>query len=301
MRKMRLGRSRCALWLACAWLPCALSGGAMARSLAEIIQSKQLRVCIAPSHPAVAQVTPPNCQENCQFKGTAVEAAQAFGSALGHGVQTKMRRIQWEEQFSNKQGQTVREASYTPQLLASGECDVFPSNLTKTAWRSTKMDFVILFPNRIMVIVHKSNKARFRQVADLAGKNGAIEKDTSYHTWLDQQNLGQLAANPIRLQFMLTAETMHAVDQGKFDFTMADADVAIWSTRELKQISAAFPVGNSDEVGWAFRKQDKDLQAAAQQFFDAQRKEPDSPLNAIWRKNFGRSLTEFIELMAAIQ
>ncbi len=301
MRKMRFEPSRCALWLACVWSLCALSQGAMARSLAEIVQSKQLRACIAPVHPAVAQVEPTACQENCQFKGPAVEEVLAFAASLGQGVKAKMRRIQWDEQFSNQQGQTVREASYTPHLLASGQCDLFPVHLTKTAWREKKMDFVVLFPNRMMVIVQKSNKARFRKVADLAGKNGAIEKNTSYHTWLDQQNLGQLAANPTRLQFMLTPETIRAVEQGQVDFTLADANMAIWATRQLKQITVAFPVGDSDEVGWAFRKQDKDLQAAVQQFFDAQRKQPDSAFNAIWRKNFGRSLTEFIELMAAIR
>ncbi len=77
--------------------------------------------------------------------------------------------------------------------------------------------------------------------------------------------------------------------------------MAIWSTRLQQQMTVAFPVGATDEIGWAFRKDDKDLQAAVQLFFDEQRKNPGSDFNIIWKKYFGRTLTEFIALMTSFK
>ena len=43
------------------------------------------------------------------------------------------------------------------------------------------------------------------------------------------------------------------------------------------------------------------MSQAAQKFIDVQRRTPDSELNSIWKKHFGRTLTEFIALMVAVK
>lgn len=273
-----------------------------ARTLADITKSKELRICISFLHPALGSVEPATCRENCKVSGAVYEGSLAFTHSLGKEIQAKFLRVNWDEQFFNKEGKTVREAGYTPELLASGQCDLYPSNLTKNEWRSKKMDFVVLFPSRMMVIVNNWKKPLFKNSMDLAGKLVAVEKDTSFHTWLEEQNRVVHVDNPILIKLMSSADSLAAVDAGKADFTLLDSDMAMWSARhQLKNATVTFPVGATDEIGWAFRKEDKDLQAAAQKFFNSQRKDASTDLNKIWKNHYGRTLTEFIALMMSVK
>jgi len=277
-------------------------GLAQARSLAEIQQSKEFRVCIAPVHPSLAEVTPPECQDQCTFTGPVYEEVVAFAATLGAEIQLKLRRVVFDAQFHNREGKTVREASYTPELLASGTCDVYASHFAKIAWRLTKLDIVTLFPSRMMVLVNTAAKGQFHTAADLAGKVAAVEKDSLQHSWLQEQNTSTYAANPVRLTRMLTDDGVKAVAAGEVDFTLLDSDGALWATRhQFKNTVVTFSVGPLKELGWAFRKDDQDLQAAVQAFFAAQRADPDSALQALWTKTYGLSLTKFITLMTAIK
>ncbi|MCX7217978.1 transporter substrate-binding domain-containing protein [Undibacterium sp.] len=273
-----------------------------ARSLEDIYKSKELRVCIAFLSPAHGSTEPANCRENCKLSGPIYDEIQAFTNSLGRDVRGKFLRINWDEQFFNKVGKTIRETSYTPELLATGQCDIYPNNLTKNEWRLKKIDFVVLFPSRMMVISKQGLESQMRSLLDLAGKKVAVEKNTSFHTWIQEQNRAPLANNPIQIELMSSADSLDAVDTGKVDFTLLDSDMAMWSARhQLKNATVAFPIGTTEEIGWAFRKEDKDLQAAAQNFFDQQRKNSDTELNRIWKKYFGRTLNEFVALMMSMK
>jgi len=273
---------------------------AQARSLEEIRQSKEIRICL--SSDILVTPEPPDCRDNCKFSGLIYEESAAFANTLGNEIQPKFLNVGWDEQFFNKEGKIVYEADYTPALLDSEKCDFFPTHLTKNEWRLKKMDFVTLFPNRMMVIVRKSEKAGFKSVADLAGKSAAMSDATSYSTWLKEQNRTVFAANPAKIQFVKTGdEGVNEVETGKADFTLMDSDKAIWLARHvLKNATVAFPVGPTDEIGWAFRKEDKDLQAAAQKFFDENRSAA-SLLNKIWESYFGITMNMFISIIKATE
>lgn len=274
--------------------------GVSARSLADILKTRELRVCLFADSPAIAMAEPPDCRQQCKFSGPAVDESLAFARSLGPDVRVKWHRVQWDEQFFNQAGQVVHEASYTPELLASRQCDLYPNNVTKNTWRSRKLDFVVLFPSRMMVIAHQNQRSTLKSEAHLAGKSAATTKDTAYHTWLLQQNQGAFAGKPVRISLMGTNETLAAVDAGTVDFTLADADLAIWSTRHrLKQSAVAFTVGPVDEIGWAFRKEDQDLQQAVARFFEVQKANEQSAFNLAWSRHFGISLNKFIALMNA--
>src|SRR5262245_13962370 len=118
---------------------------AQARTLGEIKQTKELRVCLVPSRPSMSVATPPDCRDNCTFTGPVYDEVVAFAATLGQDVRLKLLRVGWDEQFHNREGKTDREASYTPELLASGTCDVYPNNLTQNGWRLKKLDVVTLF------------------------------------------------------------------------------------------------------------------------------------------------------------
>jgi membrane-bound lytic murein transglycosylase MltF len=275
--------------------------GAAGRSLEDIRVTKEIRVCLSPIHPSVCTAKPEGCRDDCRFSGPAYEAAMAFVNYLGNGVVPRFRSVGWDEQFFNKQGVTAHADGYTPELLASGECDFYPSNMAKNEWRSQKIDFVTLFPNRRMVVVKRSERDRFKTLADLAGKTAVIEKNTSFHTWLLEQNQKAFASHPVTIRVMPVDEGIRAVMGGEADFTIIDADAAIWAVRnQYTESDMAFAVGPTDEIGWAFRKEDKDLQNTAREFFEQQRTVKDSELNRIWQTYYGMSLTDFIGLVSSI-
>ena len=280
--------------IACLPLVCGYAAAVQARSLAEILQSGEIRFCVSP-FPPQDTVEPADCRENCKFGGYSYDLAMAFVEALGKGLKPKFMRVEWDEQFFNKEGKVVREDAYTPELLASGKCDLFPG-LTKVGWRLNKFDFVTLNPSRMVVVVNKASKAQFTKPADLGGKLASTMKDSSWQTWLEEQNKTVYAANPIRIKLVPAQDVLKAVDIGQADFALSDSELAMWFiNNDLKNSVTAFAVGSKTEIAWAFRKYDKDLQAAVQKFFDAQRPVKDSALNKIWIKNYGMTVNEFIE------
>lgn len=275
---------------------------AEARPLSEVVRSAELRACIAPIHPSIAVAEPAGCRDDCTLSGPTSDSVLAFAATLGDAIKVRFVRVEWDEQFHNADGVTVRDASYTPSLLARKTCDLYPSKLTKNDWRLKKLDFVILFRSRIMVVVNKADAAQFRSVSDLAGRMAAAEKDTSFHTWLQAQNASRFASSPVTIELMPMMRGIEAVDRGLVDFTMMDSDAAIWSTRnQFTNSSVAFPVGEVDEIGWAFHKTDKELQAAVQGFFESQKGDSNSQLNRIWRRAFGLSLDRFEAIIKATE
>lgn len=271
-----------------------------ARSLEEIRSSGEFRACISPLTPAYAVQQDPSCRNDCAFSGPIPREVEAFAKWLGGGVRLVMDPVDWDAQFHNDFGQTDRDGSYTPWLLASGRCDAYPSHVTETGWRMKKMDFALLFSSRMMVLVPEKLKSTLKSPADLAGRTAAVEKNTSYHTWLQEQNATTFAKNPVVIKLMSMEDALQAVEDGSADFSLVDADIALWKVAKTsRRVVVAFPVGPVDSIGWAFRKDDHDLRDAVQQFFDAQRENETSDLNRIWKEEFGVTMIQLNALINA--
>jgi membrane-bound lytic murein transglycosylase MltF len=248
---------------------------AWSRSLAEIRKSNELRICVAGS-------------------SYQLYTAMALAFAEHLGVSPSVKRLaSWDQQFQNDKGVTDKDATYVPALMDSGDCDVYPNDLVKNDWRSKKLDFVILFRTRMVVVVNKDIQSAYKGIPDLAGKTAAIQKGTSYHSWLEAQNAGPLASNPVGIQFMTTDDSMRAVDAKSADFTIIGADGALnWTRNKVQHVVVAFPIGDTTEVGWAFRKNDRELQEAVRRFFDSQAA-VGSRFDEIWQERVGIPLSEF--------
>lgn len=270
--KTRMTQYIC-LWLL--FIGLFIPGQAWPRSVEEIRKTNELRICVAgSSYPLYTAM------------------ALAFAEHLG--VSPRVKQLDsWDQQFQNEKGVTDKEAAYTPALMDSGDCDCYPNDIVKNDWRLKKLDFIALFRTRMVVIVHKDNQPAYKGVAELAGKKAAIQKGTSYHSWLEMQNAGPLASNPVKIQFMTTDNSMQAVDAKSAEFTIIGADGALnWTRNRVKNVVVAFPIGDPTEVGWAFRKNDKDLQEAVRRFFDSQAA-VGSQFDNIWKDKVGIPLSEF--------
>lgn len=262
---------------------CLLFGGSSfstlhARPLAEIQTSREIRFCLAGSAHEFYR-----------------KNALAFTEFLGNDIQPVFIRLnKWNDQFVNDKNIVAQDEEYTPEPLASGKCDVYPNDLVRVGWREKKMAFVLLFISRNTIIVSKNSHDKIPGQAYLAGKTAAIMEGTSYQTWIEEQNRGRFKDNPIQMIFMPQKDALKAAESGKVDFAVIGADGALWAARSFApDIHVAFPVGEINEYGWCFRKQDTSLQEAVRQFFSTQKSSYNSPLNQNWREHTGLTLGEF--------
>lgn len=273
-----------------------------ARDLDEIKRSGQFRICMVPLTPVYSVITDLACRDKCTFSGPIYREVLEFAASMGSDIQPVFHRVDWDEQFFDDTGKTDLEGVYTPRLLSSEKCDVYPSHLTKNDWRAKKLDFATLFSSRMMVIVNQGNPKNILSSPNLAGKIAAVEKNTSFHTWLLAQNQEAFSPSPVIIHLMSMEASLEAVETGKADFTLVDADIALWNTRhKFKRAVVAFPVGPVDEIGWAFRKEDRHLKDAVQAFFNAQSRDETSGLNRIWKEEFGVTLPQMNALIRATQ
>ncbi len=278
------------------------AGHSWARPLQEILADGELRACFTPAHPYIIDAEPHGCRENCRYSGPAWEAVGAFAEFLGSHVRVHGMSVELAELFYDTQGRLVIDGEYTPELLASGRCDLYPNNLTRLPWRMSKIHIVTLFPNRLVVLIHTDNRERFQSISDLAGKLALAQEGTSFHGWLLEQNESTFAADPVDIRTMSTPQALEALSRGKGDFTVMDADAAFWIIRNrYAELHMAFPVGSIEELGWGLRREDKDLQEAVKMFFQQQRAHEDSTLNDIWRRYLGMSLIQYTSLLGSMQ
>ncbi len=255
---------------------------ASARSLEEIKASGELRLCVAGSSHELYTMT-----------------GKAFAESLG--VVANVTRLgDWDEQFHHADGVTDKEGAYTPHLMETGACDVYPNDLVIIEWRQKKLDFAVLYHTRMTVVINKSNQGKIKSETDLRGRRAAVMEGTTYHSWMAQKNSTDFADDPIQLTFMPTNDSMLAVDNQQADFTVIGANGALtWTRHKVKNSAVGFFVGPVTQVGWGFRKGDTDLLEAADLFFESQRR-LNSRFDEIWKEKVGMTLSEFNVFISSV-
>ena len=251
------------------------SGAAGARTLNEIRNSGELRICIAGS--------------SAEFY---LANANAFASFLG--VRSNVTRFaDWDRQFHNAAGVTVKDAHYEAIPLADGSCDLFPNDLHMEDWRKTKMRLVPYYKTRKIVVAHRELRPVFKQESDLAGHTVAVQKGTAYESWIREQNEAQFKGHPVHVELALTADSMKQVANHQADFTVIGAEGAFkWVRGDLQNLDLLFPVGDIVEVGWGISPSATDLGQQLQTFF-SDSLHVGSDLDRSWQRQYGISLIEY--------
>ncbi|WP_416465114.1 response regulator [Pseudomonas sp. LFS044] len=246
-----------------------------ARTLSQIRESGVLRICVAGSSASFYRTN-----------------AEAFARSLGLRPQVT-ELPSFDAQFHDDRGETVREASYDPKLLADGRCDLYPNDLQIVPWRETKMLLVPYYRVRNLVIAHRSNQSLGNEVSDLLGLTAAVQKGTGYEQWIDEANRGPLSSQPVRIVYAPTEQAVKLVADAKVDFTVLGSESALrWAREDPERLSIAFPVSEATSVGWGVARNAPDLARALEQFFQSSNR-IDSPLDASWRRYYRVSLMEY--------
>ena len=279
-----------------------MSDRATGRSLETIIASGVLHYCVFPIAEDVGHVEPEGCLgENCTFDGPVRILTEAFAETLG--VTTSYYVPTWDEQFQNSEGETIREASYTPHLMATGKCDVYPSNLIRRDWRMKKLRQITVFPSRDVVIIDQSKRDDIRSFEDLAGRTAALVESSAQHSWMDEQNATVFVNDPLTITFVPSVnDEFHAIVAGEAEIGVVPAYTAYPALRaEFPTLVAAFPVGPITEHTWAFRKDAAQLHEAFQAWITDQQANSNSVFNQMFSEQYGVPYATHLRLVARIK
>ena len=251
------------------------AGSALGRSLVEIKDSQELRICVAGSS---ADYYRTNGEDFARYLGVQAETVTLS---------------QWDQQFHNAQGVTVQGDRYEAAPLATGKCDLYPNDLHITEWRKQKMTLVPYFTTRNVVVARPEMRSVLRAEVDLAGRTASVQAGTAYEGWIQGFNAGAGEHSPIVIENVPTAKSMQAVAQRRADFTVIAAESAFhWVRNDLENLDMLFPVGEAISAGWGISFEASDLEHAIQRYFTESRR-VGSNLDLSWRRKYGVSLMEY--------
>jgi hypothetical protein len=183
------------------------------------------------------------------------------------------------------------------RLLCFGE-PLYPSNLARLPWRLNKMEIVPLFESRMIVLIRRDRLNDFPDNQSLAGKTVAVTLNSSFHSWMVDQNAGPFADNPLLIEALKGRDSIKLVVRKDVDFTVLDADIAVFSMNAYPSVLVpAFTVGPVQKLGWGVAKDNSELAARITSFFLAERADNRSGLNQAWLQHLNVSITEFEALI----
>jgi membrane-bound lytic murein transglycosylase MltF len=224
----------------------------------------------------------------------------AFAEWLDPELDASFRVLDWDQQFQNAEGETIRDASYTPALIESGTCDLYTSFMADREWRKKKLAMPAVWPGRYVIVINKEHQDAYVSLDDLAGKLGAIIENSTQHTALDQMNATSFAENPTQYRFVATyGEGVDAVEAGEVDYTVLGADSALWYARHYAENSVAvFPIGPERMNNWAMHKEHVALQQAVEEFIELQQTTEGSALDQLFIDYTGLTYARYLRLIS---
>ncbi len=143
------------------------------------------------------------------------------------------------------------------------------ASMAITPSRAKASDFSRGFlPVQQMVITHKKNPG-LNSVEDLAGKTIHVRRDTTHEETLRTLSRKGLGVSIQLHDKVATEDLIESVAQGTIEATIADSNVTLLNRRYFPDIRMAFPVEQSQSLGWAVRKGEKALLKKINEFLAA--------------------------------
>lgn len=153
--------------------------------------------------------------------------------------------------------------------LAAGEGDLAAAGLTILHGREKRFRFGPGYQDVTQQVVCRRDNVQPEEPADLVGLNIEVLADSSYSA-----RLAQLRGKYPKLKWRETTEQtteqlMQAVWEGKLDCTVADSNIVDINRRYFPELIAPMNLSRSQELGWAMRRGNRDLQRVIGHWFKA--------------------------------
>lgn len=263
-----------------------LTAWAKPRTYAEILKSKELRICYTLW---LTQDTLPN------YPSPYMEMAVGF--AKEKNLTPKIKEVKWGDQFKNAQGKTLQGETYTPALFDSQECDMYSTNISPLEWRKKILDLNWIYISSLTVVVRKEDKKKYKSPSDLKSKTVYVVPNTTYHEWLLNFQAALSDSEKMKIIEVPQGGTIAHLLKKDADFILFETQNALYSKTHIStDVAIAFTVGKPMESGWGFPKGSDEFKAETVRFFETEKKNPDSMVNQIYKKYFGMTLIDYEKL-----
>ena len=154
------------------------------------------------------------------------------------------------------------------ELLLRGEGDLIAANYTITEERSKIVDFTRPY-NQVNQIVVLSDQLGVspESVSEMEGIPVTIRRNSSYYqTLLDLQEAGFPISINMVPEEMDTETLLFLVANGTYEATVADDNIFNAVNKYMGGLNRGPMVSEGDEIAWAIRKSDDDLETRLNQF-----------------------------------
>jgi membrane-bound lytic murein transglycosylase F len=152
-------------------------------------------------------------------------------------------------------------------LLLEGEGDLIAANLTRTASRERHLRFSLPYAETHTQVVVRHGLRVPERLEDLEGLRGIVLAGSSYEEQLVVASTGGLRLEWTARKDLGVEEMLHAVAEGEYEYTLVDERILRLHRRYYPGINEAFTLDHSQELAWAFQRDDDDTLVQAANLF----------------------------------
>ena len=144
--------------------------------------------------------------------------------------------------------------------LNNGHGDFIAASMSITPSRKKIVDFSDAYFNNQQVVIINKNNYHIRTLSDLKGKTVYVPLGTLY-----EERLRQLRDEGLDINIRSvgghtsTEELIGMVAKNEIEATITDSNIALLNRRYYPDIKISFPIGDTQFLGWAVKKGEKQL------------------------------------------
>ncbi|MCP4754774.1 MAG: transporter substrate-binding domain-containing protein [Proteobacteria bacterium] len=185
------------------------------------------------------------------------------------GVELVAVPITWNDIFSHrgvvpKNLKTDPALSFTPDAIK--KADFVCTSITILEWRKKLYDFAETFETAEVLVIPRKNTT-VKEFEDLKGLTIGFLKNSSYETHLKRIDR-KIGGGILFRTTKGDRYSQELLEKGTVDGIVIDLDIALKFVRRNPDFSIVFPVATPGRVGWALRKNNRELQEEIERFFD---------------------------------
>lgn len=219
------------------------------------------------------------------------------GMAEFLGLPLRLRTVAFPDYFALKGKLPARVKTdpafrYTPDLFGRG-VDLYVDTITVLPWREKLLDFIPVFPTRLVAVTRKGEELSDR--AALAGKRISIIPGTASEDALLALE-GEIGTTLDIIRVQEVQDEARMVAEGRSDVTVQDANVAILHLKEWKNLSISLNLSEKQSLAWAASPQDPVLASLVRKYL--KHAEDRGILDRLWRDYYGITLLDYMWLIA---
>ena len=222
-------------------------------------------------------------------------AAQEFAKFLD--IEFNDVTITWDDIFS-KNGKipddykTNPDVSYTPDALK--EADIICGTIYVLDWRKKFFDFSGIIQISDLLITRKDISKKVKSDEDLKGLKIAFLENSSYETNINRIN-DKIGGN---IQFVKTKsedESLKLLSENKVDGLITVSFLALSYLKTNDNFKLSFPINKPQDVGWAVRKGNPEIQNEIKNFFETIK--GNGKLDELFREKYDIDYSTYLEII----